>query len=117
MKRLAIVLAVLASFTALAETDFTLRFPPNPPRYLKQIPLGEITDRDLLDQLGIPQNKIEIDGETRWQYERVDPQNGVRQSLTYVLSNGLVVDVIYNASGCPFGRCPYNGDTAKDARK
>lgn len=113
MRKSLLLSLLLLAAAAPAASEFKLRFPPNPPRYLKQIPLNEITERDLIDQLGIPQNRIEIDGEARWQYDRVDPYNGVRVSWSYVLVEGLVVDAIYNASGCPFGACPYNGMTAR----
>jgi hypothetical protein len=111
-KYLTLAIALFVSAAALAATDFRLRFPPNPPRYLKQIPLNEITQRDLLDQLGIPQSMIEIDNEVRWQYDQVNPENSMRLSFTYVLVDGVVTDVIYNATGCGF-RCPFNGITAR----
>jgi hypothetical protein len=111
--RTVIALLALLSTAAIAESDFELRFPPNPPRYLRQIPLGQITERQLLDQLGIPQARMEVDGQDRWQYERIDQQNGLRLTWSYVLVDGVVFDVIHNATGCVFGKCPYNGMSAR----
>lgn len=110
---LAIVAAVLFVAPVVAQ-DFELRLPSNPPRYLRQIPLGVITERQLLDGLGVPQNRIELDGEVRWQYERFFDDSGLRAAWTYVLVDGLVVDVIYNVTGCPFGKCANNGLSARE---
>lgn len=110
-----VLLALLIALPTFA-ADFELRFAVNPPRYLKQIPLGVITERQVLDQMGVPQSKIEIDGEVRWQYQRVDQDNSATFSYTYVLVDGLVIDVIYNATGCVFGKCAYNGDSARKAQ-
>lgn len=112
-KTITAIAILLLTSNAAADARFSLRFPANPPRYLRELPLNHITQSDLLDQLGIPQSTLELAGQTRWQYDKVDGQGTMRLSITYVLVDGVVVDAIYTATGCGF-RCPYSGISASE---
>lgn len=74
-----------------------------PPRYLDSFPLGTVTEEDLINNLGIPGDSYKLNGKTYLSYEIA--KSG--RKFVYVLSNGVVTDVVYHDQG------PYNGASAK----
>lgn len=76
----------------------------SPTSYLASFPLEKITETELINKIGPPDDIIEIGG-TRALVYRMGRDFGVR-SYTYLISDGVVVDVLYNDGGS------YNGSSA-----
>lgn len=74
-----------------------------PITYLENYKLGQ-TEDEAVATLGSPDNSIEVAGKRRLVYY---PWNHTKISYSYVVENGIIVDVIYNESGS------LNGQSAK----
>jgi hypothetical protein len=98
---LVILLALLSACTAAPGAR------PNkfnyPITYLQNYKLGQ-TEDEAVSLLGSPDNSIDVAGKRRLVYY---PWNHNKISYSYVVDNGIIVDVIYNESGS------LNGQTAK----
>jgi len=105
------VLAGAAVFTLLLSGDgmaFDLKLAPNPKRYFRELPLGTITQDELIRKLGLPAERLTVGDAEHWMYVVSSADSPfTRKSYTYVLIGGVIADVIYNDGG------PWNGISAK----
>ena len=81
----------------------------NPLSYLSKFPLGKVTKESLINNLGVPDETINLKGKTCCSYE-LGEGYGKRQ-FVYELTDGIVTDVHYHDQG------PYNGSSAKRRQK
>jgi hypothetical protein len=76
----------------------------NPSSYLREFPLAEITEDELLQQAGPPDREITMGGKRALVYRVQDSGN---RTFTYIFSGATVGNVIYNENGI------LNGATAR----
>ena len=100
---LAIYLSALCSFCIAGEfkkiTIFT-----SPTSYLLNFPLDEITEDQVIDKLGVPNDAVDLGSRVMWSYES-GKGYGLKK-YTFTFKGGVVVDVLYNDQGA------YNGSKA-----
>lgn len=74
--------------------------PPGPlqlvPRYVRQFPLDQVTAGELVDAWGAPEDRLDLDGRELWTYA-VETE-GDRNTYTFELKDGVVVNLIFRAS-------------------
>jgi len=99
------VLGALVTFSALA--DKPLAKPTiltNPLKYLKSVPLGQLTMDEAMAVLGLPDKTSEVGGKTYLSFELGEGYG--KREFVYEFSDGKLTDVRYHDSG------PYNGSAA-----
>jgi hypothetical protein len=90
-----IVLAAFVSCDARAQTidppgAFTL-----PGKWLKNVPLDQVNDQELVTVMGAPANTMVVGEQVYWVYEYDEPKS----TWTFVMNDGIVVDVVYRSEG------------------
>ncbi len=92
MKKLIVLLLIAGSAVAAewkAPTTWTL-----PGGYLKKFPLHEVTDAELVTEMGAPEQTMVMGEAVFWTYVYRD---GSEVRWTFILHDGIVVDVQYRA--------------------
>ena len=103
---LALALFVLSGCTpagGIRPTKFS-----NPSSYLQTFPLGEITEKDMLAQVGPPDRVVEFGGKKAWVYRVQESGN---RTFTYIFGGATVGDVVYNENG------GLNGASAREEQR
>jgi hypothetical protein len=100
--------ALLITATAVHGYDFKISLFTSPPNFLREFPIGEATQADVLASLGVPDESADLSGQTMWSYEYGTGYG--RRKFTFVIVDEVVVDVVYNDQG------RYNGMSAKQAQ-
>lgn len=95
MKRIVIIVFCLFSSTAVFAVDITFSGWTNPRSYLSEFPLNQITQQDLLNQLGVPLRTISFGGAEYWSYPLVPVPDSTR-TFTFEIRDGKVTDVQYH---------------------
>ena len=94
MRLAAIGFACVLSAAALA-ADLKITIYTNPKSYLARFPLG-VTQSEVYEQLGAPENTLQLGERTIWVYEY---GQGYRRKFSFELIDGKVVEVRYNDQG------------------
>ena len=69
----------------------------SPTKYLQGFPVGKMTEQQLIDKIGAPDNQVEIGGHTLLVYYPFPNQTS--PSYSYIVENGMIADVRYNERG------------------
>lgn len=103
---LAIVFAIVGCTTPINKDGYSKpTVLTQAPSYLKEFPLGTVSKKSLIENIGIPTRTNELEGKVYYSYE-LGEGYGLRQ-FVYEITNGMVTDVRYHDQG------PYNGMSAK----
>lgn len=113
MRVLLTAFALLLGLGIANAADITFSGWTNPKTYLSEFPLNQVTQQELLKQLGVPARTVSFGGAEYWSYPLVPIADSTR-SFTFEIRDGKVTDVQYNNK---FVSDQHDGMTAKTAQK
>jgi hypothetical protein len=96
MKAFAVLLMLVVSASAVAQTWNPPTSVTLPKRWLRTVPLGTAR-ADVAAVMGLPAKQMELGGQTLWQYERRSESGGFEmvENYTFVFEGDKLVDVRY----------------------
>lgn len=95
MRTLLITFVLLLGLGVASAADLTFSGWTNPKTYISEFPLNQVTQQELLSQLGVPLRTVSFGGAEYWSYPLVPIADSTR-SFTFEIRDGKVTDVQYH---------------------